>query len=152
MKYTNLMNCQKCGKEIELKGNRKYCKTCKIAIIKENDKKRRDDNPEKTKEIKRRDYLKHIDRVRDYSKIYYQRSKEKYGDRLSEIKSEQFRFGNNRIKVLERDNYKCVKCGSINLICVHHIDGSGRGSKNHNNNLDNLITLCRTCHIEIHRK
>jgi len=46
--------------------------------------------------------------------------------------------------VLERNNYMCSGCG-YGYLEVHHIDWNRT-----NNNLDNLITLCRKCHREIH--
>lgn len=61
------------------------------------------------------------------------------------------RFGGNRLIALERDNYTCQLCGSEEKLIVHHIDETGRGSEIHNNELNNLITLCRYCHIRIHK-
>ena len=40
---------------------------------------------------------------------------------------------------IERD--KCVDCGSIDLLAIHHIDKDKT-----NNALDNLQVLCRACH------
>lgn len=48
-----------------------------------------------------------------------------------------------RAMALERDDYKCVICGSTDRIQVHH-KIPYRYSKSHN--LNNLITLCRSCH------
>lgn len=53
---------------------------------------------------------------------------------------------NNELKdyVKERDNHKCVICGHDGFwegLNVHHIDYD----KN-NNDMNNLITLCNTCH------
>jgi predicted HNH restriction endonuclease len=65
------------------------------------------------------------------------------------------RFGGLKNIVLERDNNKCVVCGMTNEehikkwgrdITVDHIDGSGRYSNKHNNLLENLRTLCLSCH------
>lgn len=67
----------------------------------------------------------------------------------------KMRFGGNRIAVLERDKYACVKCGMSNdthkqkwgrEITIDHIDNQGRYSNIQNNNMDNLITLCLSCH------
>ena len=51
-------------------------------------------------------------------------------------------------KVKSRDNFKCQECGRRSSrfgyykgLDVHHIDGNPT-----NNCLDNLITLCRSCH------
>jgi 5-methylcytosine-specific restriction endonuclease McrA len=41
-------------------------------------------------------------------------------------------------------------CGKISGLHIHHIDGNGeRYSETPNHDLDNLITLCRSCHISI---
>jgi len=65
------------------------------------------------------------------------------------------RFGGNRLKVLERDNYTCQMCGKTHheiILNVHHTDGTGRGKKVHNNNISNLVTLCCGCHASLHQK
>lgn len=61
------------------------------------------------------------------------------------------RFGGNKYKVLERDGYKCVECGKDNpkSLIIHHKDHSG-ASENPNNDMDNLKTLCRSCHMLHH--
>jgi len=48
-----------------------------------------------------------------------------------------------RLTVLERDNYRCVSCGSPHNLHVHHV----RSRKHHGTNqMDNLQTLCESCH------
>lgn len=42
---------------------------------------------------------------------------------------------------------KCEMCGSKKNIDVHHIDGNYQ-----NNTPENLMILCRSCHMKIHRK
>ncbi len=79
----------------------------------------------------------------------------------------KYLFGGNRQLVLERDNYKCVKCGMTDKehrkhwkrsITVDHIDGNGKSKpkKFKNNSLKNLQTLCLICHgtkdYQIYRK
>jgi len=53
-------------------------------------------------------------------------------------------------RVLHRDGHKCRLCGTERItkgwLVIHHIDGS----KN-NHDLDNLITLCKSCHMRVHR-
>jgi len=47
-----------------------------------------------------------------------------------------------RKKTLKRDEFKCRKCGRP-ANDVHHIIPF---SRNHNNHLTNLVTLCDGCH------
>ena len=61
-------------------------------------------------------------------------------------------FNGNREKALMLSNYLCSHCGTKEKLVVHHIDRSGRGNKKHNNDLSNLMVLCKSCHINIHRK
>ena len=50
-------------------------------------------------------------------------------------------------KVLERDQWKCQKCGSLENLQIHHkIKRSHQG----NDALDNLVTLCAYCHMAEH--
>lgn len=51
-----------------------------------------------------------------------------------------------RLLVLERDNYKCVRCELALDELTAHIDHikSGRTGSNH---IDNLRSLCRRCHV-----
>lgn len=63
------------------------------------------------------------------------------------------RFGGNKFKAMERDEYKCRNCGIDKNLEIHHIDGTGYKSigdpKKSNNSLENLMTLCHSCHIRI---
>ena len=59
-----------------------------------------------------------------------------------------------RTKVLERDNYTCQHCGledrSINMsLVVHHIVPYETCLSDE---LDNLLTLCQSCHFKAHQK
>jgi 5-methylcytosine-specific restriction endonuclease McrA len=50
-------------------------------------------------------------------------------------------------RVLERDGWRCQKCGSLESLQVHHkIKRSQQGS----DLLENLATLCAYCHMEAH--
>ena len=82
-------------------------------------------------------------------------NKKKVNAYYSKYKNKTF-FGGNRDIVLERDGYKCVKCGISRDdhklkygrdITVDHIDGQGSTSKVQNNSLNNLQTLCFFCHM-----
>lgn len=59
-------------------------------------------------------------------------------------------------KKRRKDNYICQDCGITQEECkkkyggildVHHIDGDDT-----NNNLDNMISLCLSCHQKLHHK
>lgn len=53
-----------------------------------------------------------------------------------------------RLAILKRDDYKCTKCSKTTTLHVHHLVYSGEypwESKN-----EELITLCKKCHEEIH--
>ncbi len=50
-------------------------------------------------------------------------------------------------RVLERDGWRCQKCGSLeNLQVPHKIKRSQQG----NDALGNLVTLCAYCHLAEH--
>lgn len=70
-------------------------------------------------------------------------------------------FDHNRSKVLERDGYRCVECGMAREehqekygkdLNVHHVDGFGFSVKKpqRNSSVDNLKTLCVSCHAKAH--
>lgn len=59
------------------------------------------------------------------------------------------RYGGNYYLVCQRDGYKCAICGSIENLCVHHIDGFDEG-KPENNAENKMILLCRSCHSRVH--
>lgn len=52
----------------------------------------------------------------------------------------------NRKQALERDEERCVHCGATEELCVHHINKNPSDQR-----LDNLLTLCTSCHKEEHR-
>jgi len=51
-----------------------------------------------------------------------------------------------RNKILDRDSFTCVDCGSTNRLDVHHLHYKNFG----NENMEDLITLCRECHGKRH--
>ena len=46
-----------------------------------------------------------------------------------------------RIEALDRFDWNCVMCGTETK-CIHHLDGTKL-----NHSIDNLISLCTSCHI-----
>lgn len=61
-----------------------------------------------------------------------------------------------REAALERDGYECLLCDSGDDLNVHHktpirnFDRSMDGWHRRANALDNLVTLCRSCHMKVH--
>lgn len=107
------------------------------------------DRPPFGRGLCRRCYMRHYreqnrDKVRGYAREWAKVN----GARMRD----EFHFDGNREVVLERDGHKCVRCGSEEDLTVHHKDRSGRGGEEHNNDPENLETVCRRCHIEEHRE
>ena len=50
-------------------------------------------------------------------------------------------------KVLERDQWRCQKCGSLENLQIHH---KVKRSQQGNDALQNLVTLCAYCHLSEH--
>jgi len=65
------------------------------------------------------------------------------------LKSTRFINEKTRLRVLKRDNYRCVKCGRSPAThrIVLHIDHVKPFSKGGNNNIENLQTLCSKCNL-----
>lgn len=60
------------------------------------------------------------------------------------------RYNGNYYLVLQRDNFKCGICDKSENLCVHHILGFDK-NKPQNSNKENMVTLCRQCHAQVHR-
>lgn len=120
-------------------------------------------------------YLRNRKRIKEKKKQYYLKNKSKTIRRNQLWRKENpirykesnrkrhdlEMFGGNKPLVLERDNFECQGCGMTQEqhiitygygLIVHHIDGKGKGFISPNNNLDNLIALCRRCHTSHHNK
>jgi 5-methylcytosine-specific restriction endonuclease McrA len=52
-------------------------------------------------------------------------------------------------RVLQRDGWRCQKCGSLESLQVHH---KIRRSQQGDDALANLVTLCAYCHMAKHRQ
>jgi 5-methylcytosine-specific restriction endonuclease McrA len=53
-----------------------------------------------------------------------------------------------RQRILRRDGWRCQSCGSMSNLEVHHKEF--RSHSGHDCE-ENLITLCTSCHADIHR-
>ena len=97
-------------------------------------------------------YLKDRTRALKYAKGYYLRNKVKIKKYVREW-TDKKRFGRLREAILVRDCYKCQICKKTHhqvVLHVHHKDNKGRGNKTLNNDIDNLVTLCDSCHHRHH--
>ena len=108
-------------------------------------KKYRDKNQQNINIKNKEYYQKHKDIISRKAKEKYKRWREKHP-----CKTQAEGWETIRKKVLERDNYICQICGK-KANEVHHTDGSGSNhfTRDMNNNIDNLITLCHACHMKI---
>ncbi len=52
-----------------------------------------------------------------------------------------------RLQVFDRDAHRCRECGRAGRLEAHHVVELAHGGTN---DMSNLKTLCRTCHILIH--
>lgn len=80
---------------------------------------------------------------------YYYRNREKI-----RLQVKDSRHGKNALKCFERDNFTCQKCGKqaktireILQFIPHRINFNEK-----DNRLENLLTLCRSCHSVLHRE
>ena len=58
-------------------------------------------------------------------------------------------YERRRHEVLERDDYTCVHCGSEYFVEVHH---KQKRSILRDDRMDNLVTLCISCHSKEHQE
>jgi RNA-directed DNA polymerase len=66
--------------------------------------------------------------------------------RLVNLPPASLAWRNTRARVLKRDGYRCVKCGTNQgMLDVHHIKSVQEGGKRE---LSNLFTMCRSCHAK----
>lgn len=56
-----------------------------------------------------------------------------------------------RLLVFNRDSYQCQKCGVSEDLHVHHIEGVAQNPMLAND-IENCITVCHSCHAEIHSR
>ena len=53
--------------------------------------------------------------------------------------------------ILAKFKHECVKCGSKEDLCVHHVVKMKPDNPEYNDT-ENLTVLCRSCHMKHHRK
>lgn len=89
------------------------------------------------------------DRINENKREWYSKNKDKVY-LMNQKAKDKARFGGNRRKAMSRDKFQCTQCDKqypYFRLAVHHIDEDKQ-----NNTLDNLITLCCSCHAKVHSK
>ena len=162
-----MVKCKKCGK-LNYHYSKGYCKSCyfhqynesRKNKMKEYNKKYYSENKEKSK-ISCKEWRKnHIQERRDYLNNWRKNNpnynlnwckSHREESRKIARESDRRRRANkhnsiiepvNEDKIYERDNYRCVYCGSKdNLTLDHIIPINNNGS----HNVDNLVVACLSC-------
>jgi 5-methylcytosine-specific restriction endonuclease McrA len=70
------------------------------------------------------------------------------GRRMPPLRLDPISYERLRQHVLRRDGWRCQGCGTMSNLEVHH--GQYRSHAGDDSE-ENLITLCASCHREIHR-
>ncbi len=100
--------------------------------------KHREDIKKTFDEWKEKNKNKYREFMREYSKKYYQENKEKCVIMM-------VAYNKLRKELLKKKDYLCEFCGNKNNLDIHHKVYS-------NANLKNLMVLCRSCHLKIHKR
>jgi ribosomal protein L37E len=151
-KEDRYINCAICGKRIKATGiaNLKYCSDeCRAIVQKRYKEKYKSKYPERIKEKNKTYYWKNRDKDLKQSKEYQRKNRKLISKHKKKYHSKKY-FDGKWETVLKRDNRTCQSCGSREKLIVHHKDGINIFNGVPNNDLDNLITLCRDCHNKIH--
>lgn len=154
--------CLSCGKEFNTNDQRK--KTCSpVCNVKlQNSRRKTGKDKESTCPICK-NIFKPINGLRYCSNKCYKKSARKFPEGYAKSKGfDKFRWKGNWFKALERDNFTCQICGKRkdpnewynrhDRLAVHHWDGDGATHKKKNHELNNLVTLCDSCHYLFHSK
>jgi len=79
----------------------------------------------------------------------YRRNNREKVLRITREYHDKKRFGAPRGEILKD---RCEMCGSTRRLSIHHRDGNGRNTTNPNNSIENLQTLCNSCHCLLHAR
>lgn len=121
-----------CGKPASKKG---FCAECSL------DRKRRS---------RREHYYRHREAILEQRHIQYVESAEVRA--RSRLVNAKVRFNGLRLERLRLDKFTCQHCGTKEKLVVHHHEKvAGKHRKDQESNIENLLTLCRKCHINHHR-
>lgn len=128
---TKTMICKECGKEFEFKGSSfaYYCDKCRLTVNKKL-------------------YIESNVRTGKTLKGFVGKGgNTKKGKEHQSYKTGVGDYINTRLNYLKKNNkpIECETCGSIKNLEVHHKDEDRA-----NNDEENLILLCKSCHKKIH--
>ena len=135
--------CLVCGKEFMPTVNKQVCCSPECTF-----KKIYLENPEKKKKQAKQWRLDNPERVKENNRHKREENPELY-KQIEQRSRDKVNFSGNKSIALERDGYKCTRCGATENLAMHHKDGSGQ-TDHPNNDLDNLETLCSSCHTLHH--
>lgn len=62
---------------------------------------------------------------------------------------EEANYQRNKRLMYKRDSWKCRHCNRRSMLTPHHVIYQSHGGKD---DLDNLLTLCMSCHDLVHAK
>lgn len=125
--------CEICNMHVLLNGFQTNCPTCNAQHLKNccNNNCSHEANKVDIEKIKYQIIIEELNLINEFLiKLGYNKRKN--------IKQKQKSF------ILQRDNYKCVKCNSNVNLHIDHIIPVTKGGKNIN---ENLQVLCRTCNL-----
>ena len=167
--------CINCLNEFEGYKISKYCKSCRPFILKEYNKNYyKNINPIKKKEYSKRNLIYYklwFSKNKDKVKLWKEKNKEKLKEYhkkyIKEYKRKQYELNPLKMKEKRRirfykDYYNltleqvneikkngCANCGYtkfLQMVSLHHKDKNPK-----NNNINNLIPLCFSCHLAVHK-
>ena len=109
-------------------------------------------NPLKYRLLNQSNRIKNSHIIKEKRSKYFNDMRDKYGLGSGTIVSYGFRLA---IAVYDRAGRKCETCGDKNDLVIHHKDEKGdtyreRSGKKRNQDITNLIILCRACHGRLH--
>jgi len=131
--------CSNCGKELGKRNISGFCRNCRV-------KKWHAEHKERVTEIKKK-YVKNNPKKR--KETVFKDNNGKGRERKANW-YDMVMFSGKRTILLKTHPY-CCRCGSREMLHIHHRDGNGSGKVNPNNNWGNLIVLCFACHMKVHK-
>jgi 5-methylcytosine-specific restriction endonuclease McrA len=127
--------CQGCGAPASKRG---WCRHCSL---------------ERKRMARRRAYYKHKARILKQRRTKYASNVEEMRAK-SRVSNARSRFNGLREERLQLDGHRCQLCGATEKLVMHHLNehGGSRSKPDHVSTIEDLLTLCRKCHINLHRR